>query len=354
MDSADNLSVSSNAAAACNNREDFNSTSANVFDPSDFGLSNLDFQLDQFEKTWNTSPKLSDAENGLFSPKMDEICPDSTSRDMPTLFDDPILTASHLDFLNAEPLNVEVRENDTTDFDLERMVFGEMNKLDSPKNSEAENQPIYYESSEEDEEMIEVKEEEQEDKDENDRQLLAKIAESVSEIHNYCAPPPVQKQPARKILAAKKFNESPSKAYKKSRRGKKYKKPQQNAWSQNREELKQKMKNKHLYEMPSFEDPELERSRKNALIAKRNRQKQIEKREAMEREVETLRSENNNLKRRNDEVQKRASAAEEALARIAEALKRNSMDGLLKMVTCTKRHPSQRAKEQCSVCSLGN
>ena len=67
---------------------------------------------------------------------------------------------------------------------------------------------------------------------------------------------------------------------------------------------------KKLYTMEKFEDPALEKSRRNALNAKRNRERQREEKKALEENVQTLSAEVETLKNANDELRKRSADAE--------------------------------------------
>lgn len=137
------------------------------------------------------------------------------------------------------------------------------------------------------------------------------------------------------------------------RRGKKRRKPLAHAWSQMKR-IGVLQEKKPLYELESFDDPILERCRKNALGAKLNREKKKQEQERIKRELDELRNHNRSLMRRAQQSDARAMKAEQELARMRSLLESRHMSDIVKLSTCTKRHTSLRSREECVVCSKGN
>ncbi|TRY79424.1 hypothetical protein TCAL_06014 [Tigriopus californicus] len=142
-------------------------------------------------------------------------------------------------------------------------------------------------------------------------------------------------------------------SHKPHRRGKKRRKPLAHAWSQMKR-IGVLQEKKPLYELESFEDPILERCRKNALGAKLNREKKKLEQERIKRELDELRHHNRSLMRRAQQSDARAMKAEQELARMRSLLENRQMSDIVKMSSCSKRHTSLRSREQCVVCSKGN
>lgn len=141
--------------------------------------------------------------------------------------------------------------------------------------------------------------------------------------------------------------------WKKTRRGPK--KAKANIWSELKRNgvIKETTTECKLYEQKSFEDPKLERCRKNALSAKLNREKKKQEQEKIVKEMETLRSNNKALMKRVADSDMRAQKLEAQLARMEKLLREQSMSNLVAMTSCRKKHTTSRSRAACSVCSQG-
>ena len=122
----------------------------------------------------------------------------------------------------------------------------------------------------------------------------------------------------------------------------------------NRQQIQEEAKDKRLYEMKSFCDPDLERCRQNALNAKKNRDKKKQEKERMESDLKSYKKENLRLTKDNQAIKTRCNSAEQELQRLRTLLQQHNLEDLVKAAApCTKKHPNGRAKAACKSCSLG-
>ena len=271
-------------------------------------LGSIDFQLRDFESTWNHKEPLETSESDLFQ-EMEQIRADS-----PTI-QDPFMTSStlehELDTILAEatipdPGSSPVAPANQEDLIRENLAGIEVDFPEKSPEPLVEDDAIYYSDSDDEKIKEEIKEEMDIDQ-QSDESVVYEISINI---------------PAKRTNT-------------KTRRGKKKKKPKANAWSLTKRNEIQKATGAsqvRLYEQDPFQNnPELERCRKNALSAKLNRDKKRKEQEAMKLEMERLKLENQRLKRQEEVTKRRARSVEQELSRLREVLRRNNAADLIKM-----------------------
>ena len=110
-------------------------------------------------------------------------------------------------------------------------------------------------------------------------------------------------------------NSKPLELFARQKKGRK--KPEANAWStQTKALFEDETAVARLYEHGPFENPALERCRKNAIRAKLNRERKKRAREQTQGEIDWLRSENARLRMAEPAALRRAAEAERELQRL--------------------------------------
>jgi hypothetical protein len=299
---------------------------------ADLAAPSTKFQCQDFESAWSDKQDLSAEEQDLFPVEMESIEVDSLFLDVvnpDSIHSDPFLSFAIMDRPSSPDLTVHSTVDDEENsFMLRPAVNVEPTRMDHDYVNTPPQSPLIDDSIVDDEEEVIVYSDTESDSG-------AGIGEEASE-------------PKHALITRRK----------KSRRGKR--KPKANAWSMQKknllaEEAELEKKNAKLYEQKPFENPELERCRQNALNAKLNRERKKREKEGMAKEMTKLRTENQRLKRQEAAMKSRAGDAERELQRLRTLLRSQNLSDIVeKAKSCTKRHTTERAREACSACSLGN
>ncbi len=294
------------------------------------------FQQSDFENAWNDKKDLSAEEDSLFPNGMDKI-------DMDALFPEAPTAAAPVIDDEAHSMDPFLSAAATLDFGLGDIAGGVNEDAEvSAANAVADDHsyvntlPARDATPVVDDDVIMYNSES--DDDDNESTGDGQNSEE--------APEPKEIEPAT----------NPVRNQRKTRRGKK--KPKANAWTAQKKRLLQKVAEEEekvkLYEQKPFTNPELERCRVNAINAKMNRERKKKEREEMAKEMNKLKTENQRLKKQEAAMRSRASDAERELQRLRSLLRSNNLNDILEKARCGRKHTTDRARESCAVCSLGN